>query len=356
MPDDLSVVNETPDKLVDAAFVMAESGDIPSAIRIMEAACRLDDANKEVQEMLAQLYLEGDRPDDAVKAAQKAVDLDDQWPEAALTLARAHLACRALQEALRAFHICMELLAGSGSPLMSKDIEQEMAECEALQQRVWVQRIGGLPLKVYQAIGSRRGPGCVVWESGLALAEYLSQHCGRQWLHGRNCIELGAGTGIVGICAALLGAKVTLTDTASCLPLLKQNVEGHRNGIHCAGGHAELQILDWSETEDWTSNELQGYDVIFGADLVYNRTGVLQLLPAMQRLLKALPDVAVMLGHCSRHADVDDALMSGLKELGLALHRVAASQQDPRVSVYIHSPAGFLKQEVTDQKMCIQTM
>ena len=65
-------------KLVDAAFVMAESGDIPSAIRIMEAACRLDDANKEVQEMLAQLYLEGDRPDDAVKAAQKAVDLDDQ--------------------------------------------------------------------------------------------------------------------------------------------------------------------------------------------------------------------------------------------------------------------------------------
>ncbi len=78
MPDDLSVVNETPDKLVDAAFVMAESGDIPSAIRIMEAACRLDDANKEVQEMLAQLYLEGDRPDDAVKAAQKAVDLDDQ--------------------------------------------------------------------------------------------------------------------------------------------------------------------------------------------------------------------------------------------------------------------------------------
>ena len=46
MPDDLSVVNETPDKLVDAAFVMAESGDIPSAIRIMEAACRLDDANK----------------------------------------------------------------------------------------------------------------------------------------------------------------------------------------------------------------------------------------------------------------------------------------------------------------------
>ena len=38
---------------------------------------------------------------------------------------------------------------------MSKDIEQEMAECEALQQRVWVQRIGGLPLKIIS--GYRQG-------------------------------------------------------------------------------------------------------------------------------------------------------------------------------------------------------
>ena len=44
---------------------------------------------------------------------------------------------------------------------MSKDIEQEMAECEALQQRVWVQRIGGLPLKVYQAIGKASASLCM---------------------------------------------------------------------------------------------------------------------------------------------------------------------------------------------------
>ena len=126
--------------------------------------------------------------------------------------------------------------------------------------------------------------------------------------------------------------------------------------MHAPGGQAELQILDWSETESWTSDKLQGYEVIFGADLVYTRPGVLQLLPAMQRLIKASPDVAVMLGHCSRHADVDDALMSGLKELGLTPHRVAASQQDPRVSVYIHSPGGSSIKGMTDQDACIQTM
>ena len=78
MPVDLILGSQTPDKLVDAAFVMAESGDVSSAIVGMEAACRLDDANKAVQEMLAQFYLEGDRPDDAVKAAQRAVALDHQ--------------------------------------------------------------------------------------------------------------------------------------------------------------------------------------------------------------------------------------------------------------------------------------
>ena len=119
--------------------------------------------------------------------------------------------------------------------------------------------------------------------------------------------------------------------------------------MHAPGGQAELQILDWSETESWTGNELRGYEVIMGADLVYNRAGVSHLLPAIEGLTKVSPHVAVMLGHCSRHANVDDALMSGLEGMGLALHRVAASQQDPRVSVYIHLPDGFLKQRVTDQ-------
>lgn len=133
---------------------------------------------------------------------------------------------------------------------------------------------------IFVSTGGASGPGCVVWESGLALAEYLSQHykagmcllpdsapgiktfrvaalymlvqlafmpsydpkacCRNPYCHagqvrGCRCLDLGAGTGIVGICAALLGADVTLTDTASCLPLLKQNVESHNDAITEAG-------------------------------------------------------------------------------------------------------------------------
>ena len=53
-------------------------------------------------------------------------------------------------------------------------------------------------------------------------------------------LELGAGIGIAGICAALLGADVMITDTASCMPLLRQNVESHCNVVSEAGGTIAL--------------------------------------------------------------------------------------------------------------------
>ena len=65
-------------QLVDKAFTLAQSGDFSSAIANLEAACRSDAAKGSTHEMLAQFFLEGDRPHDAVQAAQKAVDLDDQ--------------------------------------------------------------------------------------------------------------------------------------------------------------------------------------------------------------------------------------------------------------------------------------
>lgn len=48
-------------------------------------------------------------------------------------------------------------------------------------------------------------------------------------------LELGSGTGIVGITAALLGAHVVLTDRTDTLPLLQRNVQLHAEAISQAG-------------------------------------------------------------------------------------------------------------------------
>ena len=54
----------------------------------------------------------------------------------------------------------------------------------------------------------------------MVLARYLEQPQAQQELKGRKCLELGAGCGLVGLAAALLGASVTLTDREETLSLL----------------------------------------------------------------------------------------------------------------------------------------
>ena len=43
------------------------------------------------------------------------------------------------------------------------------------------------------------------------LSRYLA-HKGSSFIHEKNILELGAGTGLVGLTAAQLGARVSITD------------------------------------------------------------------------------------------------------------------------------------------------
>lgn len=68
------------------------------------------------------------------------------------------------------------------------------------------------------------------------------QHTTVNCLSGLQILELGCGSGILGLVAARLGANVTLTDDNSVRSLAESNVDANRWGIRGAGGSATFEV------------------------------------------------------------------------------------------------------------------
>ncbi|MCX6047553.1 MAG: 50S ribosomal protein L11 methyltransferase, partial [Chloroflexi bacterium] len=105
------------------------------------------------------------------------------------------------------------------------------------------------------------GPyGFLLWDSALALAEQLVAQA--EQVRGKRILELGAGVGLPGLVAHSLGASVWQTDhQSSALNLAMLNAQ--QNGV---AGIAHF-VADW---RTWTHT--QSYDLLLGADILYERT------------------------------------------------------------------------------------
>lgn len=104
---------------------------------------------------------------------------------------------------------------------------------------------------------NRQAYGVALWPAAIALAHDVAARADE--FAGRRVLELGAGTGLPGIVAASLGARVVQTDRQElALAVCRRN--GERNGV----ASIDYRLADWSA---W-SDEGQ-YDWILGADVLY---------------------------------------------------------------------------------------
>ncbi|KAK2827879.1 hypothetical protein FQN49_007251 [Arthroderma sp. PD_2] len=86
-------------------------------------------------------------------------------------------------------------------------------------------------------------------------------------------LELGAGTGLVGISfAAIWGAAATvhLTDLPPIVPNLAHNGSSNDDLISSAGSSITTGVLDWSLQSDISLNSADKYDIILVADPLYS--------------------------------------------------------------------------------------
>ncbi|GJW21172.1 N-lysine methyltransferase METTL21A-like protein [Tanacetum coccineum] len=98
-------------------------------------------------------------------------------------------------------------------------------------------------------------------------------------------LELGSGTGIVGItAAAILGAEVTVTDLPHVLPNMEYNVGLNREVMVPRGGEVRVAPLSWGEVGDM---EVIGrdYDLVIGSDVVYHDNLYDPLIQTLKYLL-----------------------------------------------------------------------
>ncbi|XP_023480653.1 protein N-lysine methyltransferase METTL21D isoform X2 [Equus przewalskii] len=89
------------------------------------------------------------------------------------------------------------------------------------------------------------GVGCVVWDAAIVLCKYLETPGfsgeGAHALSRRSVLELGSGTGAVGLMAATLGADVVVTDLEELQDLLKRNINMNK---HLVTGSVQAKSLE----------------------------------------------------------------------------------------------------------------
>ncbi|KAH7888061.1 putative methyltransferase-domain-containing protein [Phlebopus sp. FC_14] len=121
-------------------------------------------------------------------------------------------------------------------------------------------------------------PGCggITWPAGEVLASYIARR-GELYCKNRIILELGSGTGLVGLVAGALGGNVWITDQAPLLDIMRQNVT--LNHLQSA---VTVSELNWGESP---SSDIPRPDLILAADCVYYE-------PAFPFLVQTLSELA----------------------------------------------------------------
>lgn len=157
----------------------------------------------------------------------------------------------------------------------------------------------------------------VVWDAAIVLATFLQtvSNKGADGLNeigldgdsfkGKRVLELGAGTGLVGIVSCFLGANVVITDTSDALEFTKKNVLRNINtNPKSDSGSCKVEVLHWGrDLEEWKD---EPWDLILGADIVYVKETFAELFNTLVFLTEAKRDASILLSCRIRYQrDID---------------------------------------------------
>ncbi|KRB24557.1 SAM-dependent methyltransferase [Mesorhizobium sp. Root695] len=124
-----------------------------------------------------------------------------------------------------------------------------------------------------------------VWAGGAVLARHILDH--PQTVAGRRVLDLGAGSGLVGIAAAKAGAREVIA------------AEIDRNGVaalalNAAANGVAITVIG----DDITRGSPPAVDLVLAGDVFYGQDVAERVMPFLERCLKA--DIEVLVGDPGR--------------------------------------------------------
>ncbi|ETV75717.1 hypothetical protein H257_10098 [Aphanomyces astaci] len=153
--------------------------------------------------------------------------------------------------------------------------------------------------------------GTLVWDAAVVLANHLLNDVRLESL---RVLELGAGIGVPGMVASILGAKhVVITEQPELVPLLRTNIR--RN---FPNGGVTATALSWGvAATNAFCDSFGAFDVVLSCDCIYQPLygeSWCALAVTMDVLCKRNPACVVLVSVERRHEDGIDAFLAYLPE------------------------------------------
>ncbi|XP_062001007.1 uncharacterized protein LOC133718203 [Rosa rugosa] len=153
-------------------------------------------------------------------------------------------------------------------------------------------------------------------------------------------LELGSGTGLVGIAAAAtLGACVTVTDLPHVVDNLKFNAELNAAVLGGSGGSVRVAALRWGEAEDAEAIGRE-FDIVLASDVVYHDHLYEPLLKTLSFLLLGEGGVVFVMAHLRRWKKESAFFKRARKLFEVELLHVDPPCQGSRVGVTVYRFTG----------------
>lgn len=159
----------------------------------------------------------------------------------------------------------------------SRDHSTGIAVTNDMQAEVDV-TVGYLDLTLHEPALTGDDLGLKTWASSYLLAKRVAalQHTLPRLLQDAMILELGSGTGLVGMAAAsILGRQCIMTDLPEIVPNLDRNAKANVATLALYGGKTECAVLDWTQPDTFRLDgvhrgEPHTFPLILAADPIYS--------------------------------------------------------------------------------------